>query len=217
MTTKTRWNDERIETTLKTSGEQVPARAATPESREFIRLYTKASPQARRQISHLVSFYEARNKRAWASWLYHWLAFFAINPSRAIQSSASHRRVFYAGAFIALGFAVMLIAGCSGDTGGGSVRATAEALGTRYPTAAAPATSEPAVIATWPAQVVEATRIVVQPVAVTVMVTREVVVTATPDVAGFDESAQPCPARFWRGGRCTATQAQIEAAANESK
>jgi hypothetical protein len=44
--------------------------------------------------------------------------------------------------------------------------------------------------------------------------------TETPDIAGFampgiDESTQPCPARFWKRGRCNATPAQIAAYANE--
>lgn len=52
--------------------------------------------------------------------------------------------------------------------------------------------------------------------------------TVTPDVQGFavvptvpaadmgiDESAQPCPARYWKRGTCTATAAQIEAYASE--
>jgi hypothetical protein len=123
-------------------------------------------------------------------------------------------------------FVLLALAGCGGDTGGGSVRATAEALGTRYPTATAhplagigQVTSTSIVIT----NEVEATRIVTQ--AVAVEVTREVVVvvTATPDIAGadaqpaMDESAQPCPIKYWRGGRCTATQAQIDAAASESK
>lgn len=95
------------------------------------------------------------------------------------------------------GFIVVLLAGCSDAGGSGGVRATAEALGTRFPSGQTEATPSPAV------QVVEATRIVVQPVEVTriveatviveqpvvqpVEVTRivEVVVTATPDIQGF--------------------------------
>lgn len=48
--------------------------------------------------------------------------------------------------------------------------------------------------------------------------TRIVIVTATPEpapTAGVDESPQPCPAKYWRRNRCTATQAQIEQAASE--
>lgn len=71
-----------------------------------------------------------------------------------------------------------------------------------------------------PAQVVqqvEVTRIVEATVEV------QIIVTATPDIAGFqivaaiDESAQPCPARFWnhKRHRCMATDAQIEQAARE--
>lgn len=61
-----------------------------------------------------------------------------------------------------------------------------------------------------PAQIMEVTRIV------------EVVITPTPDIQGFsapaiDESAQPCPARFWKRGRCTATAAQIEQYAHEAQ
>lgn len=127
------------------------------------------------------------------------------------------------------GFIIVMLAGCS--DGGGGVRATAEALGTRFPSGKVEATSPPAV------QVVEATRIVEMPVEVTRIVeatviveqsvqvpvqveaTRivEVVVTATPapDIQGFsesgiDESVQPCPAPFWKNGQCVATQQQIE-------
>ena len=127
--------------------------------------------------------------------------------------------------------AVLLLAGCS--DGGGGVRATAEALGTRFPSGKVEATSQPAL------QVVEATRIVEMPVEVTriveatviveqpvvqpVEVTRivEIVTTPTPAIQGFDtpelppasgidESIQPCPVIYWRNGQCVATQQQID-------
>jgi hypothetical protein len=45
--------------------------------------------------------------------------------------------------------------------------------------------------------------------------------TMTPDVQGFsmssDEGPEPCPAPFWKRGRCTATQAQIEQYASEAQ
>lgn len=45
--------------------------------------------------------------------------------------------------------------------------------------------------------------------------------TMTPDVQGFsmsiDEGPEPCPAPFWKRGRCTATAAQIEAYASEAQ
>lgn len=65
------------------------------------------------------------------------------------------------------------------------------------------------------AQVIEVTRIV--PATVQVEVTRVVVqeIQVTPAVmpppSGIDESIQPCPAKYWRKGRCIATQAQIDA------
>lgn len=126
------------------------------------------------------------------------------------------------------GFIVVLLAGCSDAGGSGGVRATAEALGTRFPSGQTEATPSPAV------QVVEATRIVVQPVEVTriveatviveqpvvqpVEVTRivEIVTTPTPAIQGFDtqpaidESIQPCPVIYWRNGQCVATQQQID-------
>jgi hypothetical protein len=64
-----------------------------------------------------------------------------------------------------------------------------------------------------PALVIEVTR--------EVEVTRIVEVIATPPpaqlVAGIDESAQPCPVKYWRRGRCVATQAQLEAYASEAQ
>lgn len=130
------------------------------------------------------------------------------------------------------GFIIVLaLAGCGGGTGSG-VRATAEAMGTTFPDSVQPATPQPfqavtMVVGTAQTSEVEQVRVEV-PVQVPVEVTRivEVVVTATPDIQGFpapdadevyvapagiDESLQPCPASFWRGGRCTATQAELDA------
>lgn len=212
MTTKTQWADDKIDAVLSASGEAVKPRVGTYESREFTRLYVKASPKTRRQMCHIVFAFDARQRGRWASWLYHWLAFLAVNPSAAMKASQSHRRFVR---FVALALtvaAVLLLAGCGGE-GGGGVRATAEALGTRFPSAQTPAevTREATVV-------VEATRIVNQPVEVTREVV--VVVTATPDVAGFDvpaidESVQPCPVGYWRNGRCVANDAQIEHAAQD--
>lgn len=66
-----------------------------------------------------------------------------------------------------------------------------------------------------PAPIIEVTRIVEVQIIITPPPGGG---TVTPDVAGFpsaagiDESVQPCPARYWRHRRCTATQAQIDAA-----
>jgi hypothetical protein len=91
------------------------------------------------------------------------------------------------------------------------------ALPPPLPTDTPPAIQLAIVEATQPAQVIEITRIVEMPV----------IVTVTPDVIGYptetfhdltraiDESTQPCPARFWKHGRCTATQTQIDQAAQE--
>ena len=133
---------------------------------------------------------------------------------------------------IGLALAALLLAGCGGGSGGG-VRATAEALGTTFPTGATPrpVQSVAMVVATRSVKDVEQVRVevpVVQPVEVTrivevpvvqpVEVTRivEVVVTATPAIQGFDtqpaidESVQPCPVIYWRNGRCVATQQQLD-------
>lgn len=142
------------------------------------------------------------------------------------------------GLIVAAAFAAMLaLAGCSGD-GNTSLRATAAALnGNALPVQSTPQppVQVPAVVQT---VLVEATRIVpdvrtvVQTVVVPVEVPVEVpvVVTATPDIQGFpapdaagyampgsviDESVQPCPVPFWKNGRCTATQAQMDAYALE--
>lgn len=139
---------------------------------------------------------------------------------------------------VAAGFLLVLLAGCGGGSGGG-VRATAEALGTTFPTEATPqpVQSVTMVVATrivkdveqvrvevpvvQPVEVtriVEATVIVEQPVVQPVEVTRvvEVVITPTPAIQGFDtqpaidESVQPCPVIYWRNGRCVATQQQLD-------
>lgn len=68
--------------------------------------------------------------------------------------------------------------------------------------------------------IIEVTREIAQPVEVTriVEVTPEPLPTA--DIQGFsepavNEDAQPCPKPFWKRNRCVATDAQIEAYANE--
>lgn len=218
MTTNTQWTDDKLDAILRASGEAVKPRVGTYEAREFTRLYHKASPRARRQMCHLVFAADAKHRRRWASWLYHWAAFFAVNPVAAIESSPSHRR-FLSIVCVALSIVALLMAsGCSSD-GVNGARATAEALGTTYPLAGIGATTPTPVEVTREATVVvEATRIVNQPVEVTREVV--VVVTATPDVAGFDvpaidESVQPCPVGYWRNGRCVANDAQIEHAAQD--
>lgn len=131
----------------------------------------------------------------------------------------------------ALALTALLLAACDGSGGqGGSL----EGLRPAGQTVGAPATSAPAPVATAlpvigkevQTVVVESTVVVDRPVEVPVEVTREVVVvvTATPEIAGFapvqpgiDESVQPCPAKYWKGGRCVATQAQIDAWASETK
>jgi hypothetical protein len=63
--------------------------------------------------------------------------------------------------------------------------------------------------------IIQATQVIEVPVTVIV------IATSTPDIQGFsnapavDESVQPCPVRFWKRGRCTATEAQIDQYAQE--
>jgi hypothetical protein len=191
----------------------------SPEARWFACLYSKASPKARRQLRHYVFAVEAKVERAWLRSAYHWAAFFFSGPTLAMQTSPALRRgARVAGCIVAGVVAVALLAGCSGDGRNSDLDALrgAGAQSTPMPTAVA---------ASVPAQIVEVTRIVevTQPAQVIeVPFAVEIIVTATPDIAGFDmsmpaqdESAQPCPVIYWRNGRCEATQAQIEAYAQE--
>lgn len=194
----------------------------SPEAIEFARAYVKTSPKGRRQVSHYVFAFEARMKRNWPAWAYHWLAFFLVDPKIALKHSPAHRRALAIVAGLVL---LVLLVGCGGDTGGGGLdglRPVGQAVESTPSAAPLPAypTSTPQI------HEVEVTRIV--PFAQTQVVTVErevvVVITAMPEIVGFDmsepaidESVQPCPAPFWRGGRCTATAAQIEAYAKESK
>lgn len=123
--------------------------------------------------------------------------------------------------------AALVLSACSTDSGtsreellrlaGAQAEMTAQPAPTPLPTIA----SMPAAMPTTAIDVAAAQRVLAESVT-PVIVEVPVVVTATPapmptvtpDVAGFDapaidESAQPCPARFWRAGRCTATPAQI--------
>lgn len=139
--------------------------------------------------------------------------------------------------------ACVALTACSGDNAGSD--SSAAALRARYGATqpaqvdAQPATDQPAPTLTPTAQIsatetpdmqpqsiaapvatVEALPTIAQPAQVVeVTPTAAVIVTPTPQpvqiVAGIDESMQPCPARFWKRGRCTATQAQIDAAASE--
>lgn len=197
----------------------------SPEARYIAHLYRKASPSARKQIDHMVSAYEAKHEGRPLRAGFHWLAFFAINPGRAMQTSPAIRRVVHVVSLAVVGaVAVAVLAGCSGDGSGSGSLDALRPIGRQI----AETTSTPATSPTLPAQivektvVVEATVIVDRPVEVTRVV--EIVATPTPDVAGFDmsrpavdESVQPCPAKFWKRGRCVATQAQIDQAAGESK
>jgi hypothetical protein len=193
----------------------------SPEARWFACLYSKASPKARRQLRHYVFAVEAKVERAWLRSAYHWAAFFFSGPTLAMQTSPALRRgARVAGCVVAGVVAVALLAGCSGD-GRNSDLDALRGVGAQSTPTAVPASVE----GLMPAQVVEVTRIieatriveVAQPAQVV-----EIIVTATPDIAGFDmsmpaqdESAQPCPVIYWRNGRCEATQAQIEAYAQE--
>lgn len=122
----------------------------------------------------------------------------------------------------------LALAACGGE-GSGSVNRLRDAVngGTAQPTPQTQTQTQPAQVIEvtriveieQPAQVIESTRVVEVPATVVV------VVTATPDIQGFsapaesvpqvDESVQPCPVIYWRGGRCTATQAQLDAYASE--
>lgn len=122
----------------------------------------------------------------------------------------------------------MLLAACSTD---GDSRAELRKLAgvEASPTPLRPTqivlTATPQPESTEPPVVIEATREIAQPVEVTqaaqiIERTVEVVITATPDIQGFqdsgiDESVQPCPKPFWKRGRCVATDATVEAFANE--
>jgi hypothetical protein len=137
--------------------------------------------------------------------------------------------------------ACAMLAACSSGGGADSLRATAQAAGVSVPaeqptaqTIEQPAQTTPTPFPANPvrivdAQQVEVTRIVkvtqpAQMIEVTHIVEATVevpvIVTATPDIAGFqdagiDESVQPCPIKYWKRGRCVATDAQIEAYASE--
>lgn len=126
----------------------------------------------------------------------------------------------------AMALAIMLAACSSGDGNSRTelrkLAGVTEAQATSLPSPTLPPspTETPDFIPPVPTSqpvIVEVTResVSVQQIEVTRIV--EVVITATPDIQGFsepaiDESAQPCPIRYWKRGRCTATQAQIEAA-----
>jgi hypothetical protein len=144
-------------------------------------------------------------------------------PATGAAPASLHPRTRFV---LGCGFAAMLllVAGCADDGATARMRqrigaspATATALSppTRAPTetpdfgAAQPALQAPLPTPPPPPQPTTAVLIVVQTVEATRLV--EVVVTPTPALAqsGIDESAQPCPAPFWRRGRCTASAAQI--------
>ncbi len=125
---------------------------------------------------------------------------------------------------IALAGVLALMAACStGGDGRAELRKLAGAETPRPTAQRSIPTPQPAqiieVTRIAPAQVVEVTRVVeVQQPPQVVEVTRVVVVEVTPEITGFDmpavdESVQPCPRKFWKRGRCTATQQQIEQAA----
>lgn len=128
--------------------------------------------------------------------------------------------------FIFVCVAGALMTACSSGGGGAdSFKATAQAAGVEVPAEVAPtespvALASPTPFPVEPAQQIEVTRIVTQPAQI-IERTVEVIITATPDIAGFDdvagvdESIQPCPVKYWRNGRCVATDAQIEQYANE--
>lgn len=123
--------------------------------------------------------------------------------------------------------AVLMLAACS-TTGGGSVQSLRAAAGviatpqasppTETPPAPPQPTETPPAISTGmpqPPRVIEVTREVQATVQVEVtrVVVQEIQVTPAvmPPPSGIDESIQPCPAKYWRKGRCIATQAQIDA------
>lgn len=204
----------------------------SPEARYIAHLYRKASPSARKQIDHMVSAYEAKHEGRLLRAGFHWLAFFAINPGRAMQTSPAIRRVVHVVSLAVAGaVAVAVLAGCGDGGQGGSLDAL-RPIGQPI----VEATSVPATSSTLPAQIVEkpvevtkiveATVIVDRPVEVTRVV--EIVATPTPEPApeinGFDmsrpavdESTQPCPLKYWKRGRCVATQAQIEQVSESTK
>ncbi len=121
---------------------------------------------------------------------------------------------------------MLLATGCS-NTDGGSVQSLRAAAGVIATPQVSPATDTPAppqptetppAISTempQPPQVIEVTREVLATVQVEVtrVVVQEIQVTPAvmPPPSGIDESIQPCPAKYWRKGRCIATQAQIDA------
>lgn len=136
-------------------------------------------------------------------------------------------RRFFAAAILA---GVLSVAGCGSDDNSAVRKLAGPSSSSRQAAQIAPpaltVTSAPLPTVTpdlqpetvvQPAQIIETTRIV--EVTRIMPATVQIIVTATPDVVGFepaiDESVQPCPARFWKRGRCTATAAQIEAYANE--
>lgn len=122
---------------------------------------------------------------------------------------------------------ILLATGCSNSDGGSvqSLRAAAGVIATPQaspPTETPPAppqpTETPPAISTempQPPRVIEVTREVQATVQVEVtrVVVQEIQVTPAvmPPSSGIDESIQPCPAKYWRKGRCIATQAQIDA------
>lgn len=130
-----------------------------------------------------------------------------LNPrvAKAIADEAKRerlklrlRRLATVATVLAIVLAMLLLSGCSSS--GGGVVATAEAMGTRIPGAGGKPSATPFPTQPPAAQVIEATREVevTRIVEATVEVVREVpvVVTPTPDVAGFEQpTGAPCDPR----------------------
>lgn len=117
------------------------------------------------------------------------------------------------------GALVLMLAGCTGNGAGGSVDNMRQMISGGQPPAQLAAQPTP-----YAAQIVPTTTpdfSDVQPAMQAQPTTLPVYIEATPApqpaaiVAGIDESAQPCPARYWHRGRCTATAAQLAAYAQQ--
>lgn len=208
------------------SADAIKTAATTASDREFTRAYKSLSRRNRRVVEYLILGAAAKSERRPIAALAYWAAACATNPPAALRMLPYMRRLWQVVAVCVCACVLLSLAtACSGSNAGNDSSALRAKYGQPAQSeaqAGAPATDQPtptpqiSATDTPDAQplrvevtrIIEATRIV------------EVVVTATPDITGFqnsgiDESAQPCPVKYWKRGRCIANDATVEAYANE--